>query len=82
MCYACDDVFSFVVDAEAKTPKEPPGSVVSWLSNELTPTLGYVAGDELFGKFYGHTNLASGKLHNVMQWFRGTMPGRLLFNHF
>ena len=37
----CDDVICFeVVDAEAKTPpKEPPWSAVSWLSNELTPTL-------------------------------------------
>lgn len=26
-------------DAKAKTPKEPPWSIVSWLSNELTPTL-------------------------------------------
>lgn len=36
----CDDVFCFeVVDAESKTPKEPPWSAVSWLSNELTSTL-------------------------------------------
>ena len=53
-----------------------PGCLMS-----LHPHCGYGTGDELCGKFYGHTNDAPGQFHSVMQWFRETMPGRLLLNH-
>lgn len=53
MCYdAYDDVFSFeVVDLEAKIPEATTSSFPRSFHQ-----FGYVAGDEMFGAFYVHTN--------------------------